>query len=642
MEIPQQFESYSQRFADHAPYPVFFVNSLQNVFWLNQWAMKRESVNGEAFLNKEVADILFDWGVQAEEVGQVLLCLEGGYPQRVECMGDSWLSVDIDVVYGDDRTRGYIVSLLPRRLGDSVSRGDENVHRLISLMTHEARGQLHALAGFCELLKVNCDELGEAPEELAGIVGAKEQLSHLWSDAEALVELFGSLSESKKGRFSLGKVIREILNDANDALSGVSKSVRLSYSNDLPSVLIGSPDDFKSLSIRLLLGLSRGVKNDTIGFDVSWANSSRLERAALRLDVVLLGDEGLEWREVNEGVNSQELSGLSITIAQKLVSRIGGRMFYKSSNGMCCRVMVDLMFDPSFENGILGEVELEVPAESNLEHAIARDEPAFSKLRMLVVDDNEVTTEVNRKLLMQLGVKQVDGASSGNEALELFGENKYQVAFLDLKMPDMDGFELGRRLKRESEKMGAPLKMVALTGGSSRDSRKRSLSEGFDYYLVKPVTVIALRDVCRGIAKGINTVLSNPGVSQKIVGPDYQKGNDLETDKPFLYIEEWENDPALHRRMLTMLLEDAPQTLKRIEEEIASENYISLRQIVHYFKGSVDVVRADRLAELSSKAFDLLNEKQIDAALRVLEKLPKEYQLFTEYLQKTGYMKSVD
>lgn len=643
MEMPQQFESFSKRFAEHAPYPVFFVNEAQRVCWLNGWAGKKESVSGGQFLNSEIADVLFDWGIQADEVGEALLCFEGGYPQRIECVGDAWLSMDIDVVFGENHTRGFIVALLPRRLGDAPSKGDENVHRLIGLMTHEARGQLHAISGFCELLQTG--ELRDSgwSEELDGILLAKDQLSNLWEDAEDLVELFGDLEEPKKERFSLSKSINEVVESTADALAKFGNEVHVSCEGDVPSVLIGNHQDFQRLAKRMLLGLGRSSMIGIVPFRVSWANPSRLEKSALRLDIGDDKGESIDWTELDQNVDSNGKSGISMTIARRLVNRIGGRLFRKSVNGVCRRVSVDLMLDPSFENGTLNHFESKGADEIEDLESVAVSESSLSGLRMIVVDDNEVTIEVNRKLLQQLGARDVIGVKSGREALELHSQNLFDVAFLDLKMPDMDGYELAQRLRSESENSQSPIRIVAITAGSARDSKERSLLEGFDDCLIKPVVIMGLRDVCFRLAKELKAdaeAVSEMPAADQLSASESEKLEvaDEILAKPVLCLEEWKNDPALHRRMLAMLLEDAPQTLKRIEDEVAAGDPASIERVVHYFKGSVDVVRADRLSAISDQALALIKDGEMEAARALLMRLQKEYLSFTKYLQEIDYL----
>ncbi len=102
-------------------------------------------------------------------------------------------------------------------------------------------------------------------------------------------------------------------------------------------------------------------------------------------------------------------------------------------------------------------------------------------LRVLIVDDNE---DVARSLALLLGVlgHEVQAVFNGPAALDAVRAASFDVAFLDIGLPGMNGFELAERLKRKY----AGLRLVALTGYGQEDIRRRAQGAGFDHYLLKP------------------------------------------------------------------------------------------------------------------------------------------------------------
>src|SRR5579884_103167 len=104
--------------------------------------------------------------------------------------------------------------------------------------------------------------------------------------------------------------------------------------------------------------------------------------------------------------------------------------------------------------------------------------------RVLVVDDNEDAATIMAEALEALG-HSVEVATGGAQALVRAESFSPDVVLLDLSMPEMDGYEVARRL-RASQK--AP-RIIALTGWTNEVSRVRSREAGFDQHLVKPVTL---------------------------------------------------------------------------------------------------------------------------------------------------------
>ncbi|TAJ96882.1 MAG: response regulator [Reyranella sp.] len=113
--------------------------------------------------------------------------------------------------------------------------------------------------------------------------------------------------------------------------------------------------------------------------------------------------------------------------------------------------------------------------------------------RVLVVDDNSV----NRRILarqVELAGASTDVAASGEEALRLWRKGGYDLMLADLQMPDMDGFELARRIREDEARQGrARLPILAVTASALEGEEERSRSAGMDGFITKPVGIEQLR-----------------------------------------------------------------------------------------------------------------------------------------------------
>jgi CheY-like chemotaxis protein len=110
-------------------------------------------------------------------------------------------------------------------------------------------------------------------------------------------------------------------------------------------------------------------------------------------------------------------------------------------------------------------------------------------LDVLIADDNHDAADGLRDLLVQLG-HRVRAVYGGEAALAACAESMPEVAFLDLGMPDVDGYEAARRLRRGAG--GDRPVLVALTGWGQAEDRRRTHAAGFDHHLVKPADPAAL------------------------------------------------------------------------------------------------------------------------------------------------------
>jgi len=102
---------------------------------------------------------------------------------------------------------------------------------------------------------------------------------------------------------------------------------------------------------------------------------------------------------------------------------------------------------------------------------------------IFIVDDNPDAVAVLSVALRRRG-REVQRASDGRSALELARKLRPELVFLDLGLPQMNGFEVARALRRE---LGQEVRIIAVTGSGQQVDRDAALEAGFDHYLVKPV-----------------------------------------------------------------------------------------------------------------------------------------------------------
>jgi len=126
----------------------------------------------------------------------------------------------------------------------------------------------------------------------------------------------------------------------------------------------------------------------------------------------------------------------------------------------------------------------------------AGDDPrpasASSQRRILVVDDHRDAARILALLLESQG-HEVRTVTDGARVIEAVQDFKPSVVFLDIGLPQVDGYELARRVRELPG--GRDLRLVALTGWGHAEARERSRQAGFDDHLVKPAAAKALRDL---------------------------------------------------------------------------------------------------------------------------------------------------
>jgi CheY-like chemotaxis protein len=119
--------------------------------------------------------------------------------------------------------------------------------------------------------------------------------------------------------------------------------------------------------------------------------------------------------------------------------------------------------------------------------------------RVLIVEDNRDAREMFR-MMLELSGHQVLEAEEGCRGLELLKSELPDIAFIDVGLPGLDGYEIARRFRCES--CGTYVQLVALTGYGTPDALERSHRAGFDRHLIKPVTPETLYELLNANGTG--------------------------------------------------------------------------------------------------------------------------------------------
>lgn len=235
-------------------------------------------------------------------------------------------------------------------------------------------------------------------------------------------------------------------------------------------------------------------------------------------------------------------------------------------------------------------------------------------LRILLVEDVAINQKVALQMLKRLGYR-ADVASNGREALEALHRQPYDVVFMDVQMPEMDGLEATRHLRRDWPSEAQP-RVVAMTAHVMRGDRESCLAAGMDDYVAKPVRLEAMVEALkrcqpRGDRPRFPVSPSAPGASTSVAATtspphtspsDMTSGHDAVIDIPALraFIASMAEDDfdELYADIIDTYLQEAPRKLQAIRDAIATGDNAALKSAAHALKGSSRAMYAGALGDL--------------------------------------------
>ncbi|MGQ0653188.1 MAG: ATP-binding protein [Betaproteobacteria bacterium] len=269
---------------------------------------------------------------------------------------------------------------------------------------------------------------------------------------------------------------------------------------------------------------------------------------------------------------------------------------------------------------------LELPVDKrqlfNVLHSVAADDDAGEgvvrlqdyahrvagrKLRVLVADDNPTNREVIGRIL-QRGGHAAQLVENGEQALDAYEREAFDILILDRNMPGMGGLETLQALRVLSPNRRAPV--IVLSADATAEAKRESFRAGADAFLSKPIEALRLLDEIQTLTSRAEPPRAEPAA---IVPAKPAPARALVVNAETLgHLEELGSTAGFVERLVGVFLADNQSILERIDRAFAARNFHDVRSLLHAMKGSSASMGTDRLTEVCGRL-----GKLSDAELRL-------------------------
>ena len=370
-------------------------------------------------------------------------------------------------------------------------------------MSHDIRTPMNAIIGFTALATAHVGNTELVQDYLKKIHTSSQHLLSLINDV-----LDMSRIESGSVRIEYTTVhLPDILHDLRTIIQGAVYSKKQDFYIDTEDMLHEDIiTDRLRLTQVLLNIISNAVKFTPVGGMIHVGISEQpCGKEGYTMVIFRVKDNGIGMspefqehifdsftREHTVTENGIGGTGLGMAITKNIVDMMGGRIQVESEVGKGTEFTVTLECEISrmttkpesaSEQGELPGNELQKPK--------AEDRRSYAGKRVLLVEDNELNREIATAIMQEIGL-DADTAEDGTDAVDIMSSaegRKYDLIFMDIQMPKMDGYTATREIRTLNDPKCANIPIIAMTANAFEEDRKKAIKAGMNGHIAKPISV---------------------------------------------------------------------------------------------------------------------------------------------------------
>ena len=525
---------------------------------------------------------------------------------------------------------------------------NEAKSRFLSNISHEIRTPINAVLGFDEMILRESND-STVIQYAKDIQSSGKTLLALINDVLDFSKIEAGKLEIIPVEYELRSLINDVVNMARVRAIDKNLEMIVNVEEEIPHVLFGDEVRIKQCIINIVTNAIKYTEVGSVTIDITYKNieaenpEDAYDENKILLEVKVT-DTGIGIKEedidklsaaferIDEKRNRTiEGSGLGINIVNSLLSMMDSKLKVKSEYGKgsefsfaIAQKVVDM--EPI---GNFSEAYNEAVKDAHDYHETFHAPDA----RILVVDDTKTNLTVVEGLLKKTQIA-VDTAMSGMEALDLITKNKYDIIFLDHRMPEMDGIQTFHAMEELSGNLNKKTPVIALTANAVSGSREMYFKEGFTNYMSKPVDPIKLEDMIMSYLPSFK--VSRPGDKDFVSNEEEEKETDKEAMQDILKVSGVDIETAIARcgspevaievmKDFKLAIDERAGLIERYEAEGNIKNYTIY---VHGLKSSARAIGAIDLADKAEYLEQCGNDENIEEIKKLTPELLNLYRSY--------------
>lgn len=481
---------------------------------------------------------------------------------------------------------------------------DKAKEEFIANMSHEIRTPLHAITGLSKILKKS--NLNPDDQKLVGHIARSGDHLH------SLINNILDFTKISAGEFQVNLTtfsFRHLIKQLNSILHNLAleKGLELIFniSPNIYELLIGDETSLRQVILNLLSNSLKFTEKGSVSLSaVPIFDSENNQELEIKIIDTGIGMSDEFLNKIFDKFSQEDASlgrkyggtGLGMAITKKLVHLMGGTITLTSQKNIGTTFCIRFPFEKNLQNIKLGDEEKRFNGKLN-------------RKKILIVEDNDINLLVARTVLSYHGLTIFE-AKNGLEAINHPNINEVDLIFMDLQMPEMDGFAATEHLRNI---MGIKVPIIALTANAVKTEIDRCFELGMNDYVLKPFNEIHLLDV---LSKNLNLG------RQLVAAPKEQAAQDKLYDLELLIkLSAGSNEFMI--KIIGMFLDQIPDTAQEIKNSLEAADYEKTKALAHKIKATYIQFGVKKLEEdiFLLNCFDIHSKSDLEKCKTAVENL---------------------
>ena len=407
-----------------------------------------------------------------------------------------------------------------REARDAADEANRAKSAFLAVVSHEIRTPMSGVLGMVRLLMET--KLSAQQEEYAQTIqDSSDAMLALLNDILDFEKIESDKMVLEHVDFDLHRLVQGIVTLMNGHASAKGLYLKVDMDETIPRYIIGDPVRLRQVLLNLTGnsikftaqgGVTLHIKKPQApeGTSTEGKAAQSMHRILFSVEDTGIGISPEAQKNLFNPFSQADSSiarkfggtGLGLTISQRLIEGMGGKIRIDSTSGKGSSFYFTLIVEEGSAEAIGGRLEAGAVSAQKSEKS----------LRILIVEDNEINQKLLKEFVDRMG-HVCSTVLSGEEALERLGEEEFDMLLMDVELPGMTGMGTTKAIRGLPDRAKAALPVIALTGNVREEDRRACYAANMNGYLSKPVDPKRLKGMIDKVIKG---TLDNPVVVEAV------------------------------------------------------------------------------------------------------------------------------